>query len=132
MRTDMLKPEILPRTYTVQEKSTVTGYILDKTVHTVKPEYKDQKTPVVTASVSAKNEPVPYGGKGQKKMTESFNKKTMKFEPCTGEALSVGVYSAEDIGKLPKDTCVEILTTDAGHGEASTSVKLPLANTTFK
>lgn len=115
--------ELALGTYTVQEKSTVAGYILDKTVHTVKLEYKDQKTAVVTASVSAKNEPVPTAVK-VKKMTESFNKKTMKFEPCTGEGFVFGVYSAEDIGKLPKDTCVEILTTDA-KGEASTSVKLP-------
>ena len=60
-------------------------------------------------------------------MTEYFDYDELVFKPCAGEGFVFGLYTAESIGILPKDTLVEILTTDAD-GVAVTSVKLPFGD----
>lgn len=50
----------------------------------------------------------------------------LAFEPCVGEGFVFGLYSAESIGILPKDTLVEVFTTDAAGIAASTN--LPFGN----
>lgn len=112
-------------TYTVQEVSSVEGYIKDNTVHSVTLAYKDQNTPIVKATVSVKNDRIPASVKINK-MTERWNMDELAFEPCVGEGFVFGLYTAESIGILPKDTLVEVLTTDADGIAASTN--LPFGN----
>ena len=48
----------------------------------------------------------------------------MKFKPCVGKGFVFGLYTAETIGIMPKDTLVELLTTNE-EGVATSSVELP-------
>ncbi len=112
-------------TYTVQEVSAVEGYVADDTVHTVTLAYQDQNTPIVKENISVKNGRIPASVK-IKKMTERWNQDEFVFEPCAGEGFVFGLYTAESIGILPKDTLVELLTTDA-EGSAA-SAELPFGN----
>ncbi len=110
-------------TYTVQEKSAPTGYIVDDTVHTVTLAYKDQNTAVVTAALNADNE-LQTGSVKIRKMTEMFNYDKIDFYNALAEGYVFGLYTAENIGDVPADVLVEVLTTDA-QGIAQTSVSLP-------
>ena len=110
-------------TYTVQEKSAPTGYIVDGTVHTVMLAYKDQNTAVVTAILNADNE-LQTGGVKIRKMTEMFNYDKIDFYNALAEGYVFGFYTAENIGDVPADVLVEVLTTD-DEGIAQTSIQLP-------
>ena len=110
-------------TYTVQEKSAPTGYIVDDTVHTVTLAYKDQNTAVVTATLNADNE-LRTGSVKIRKMTEMFNYDKIDFYNALAEGYVFGLYTAEVIGDVPADVLVEVLTTD-DQGIAQTSVQLP-------
>lgn len=110
-------------TYTVQETATVTGYDLDASIYTVTLAYKDQNTPIVYAEVSATNKRIP-GSIKIKKTCEFFDTETMtfKFGPLAGAVF--GVYTAEAIKVIPKNTLVDILTTDE-NGVATSVTTLP-------
>ena len=110
-------------TYTVQETATVTGYDLDASIYTVTLAYKDQNTPIVYAEVSATNKRIP-GSIKIKKTCEFFDTETMTFKvgPLAGAVF--GVYTAETIKVIPKNTLVDILTTDE-NGVATSVTTLP-------
>ena len=110
-------------TYTVQETATVTGYDLDVSIYTVTLAYKDQNTPIVYAEVSATNKRIP-GSIKIKKTCEFFDTETMTFKvgPLAGAVF--GVYTAETIKVIPKNTLVDILTTDE-NGVATSVTTLP-------
>ena len=110
-------------TYTVQEIATVTGYDLDASIYTVTLAYKDQNTPIVYAEVSATNKRIP-GSIKIKKTCEFFDTETMTFKvgPLAGAVF--GVYTAETIKVIPKNTLVDILTTDE-NGVATSVTTLP-------
>jgi len=110
-------------TYTVQETKTPAGYELDPSVQTVTLAYKDQNTPIVYGEVTAINNRIPTSVKIVKK-TDHFNKQTMTFEAGPLEGAVFGLYTAEVIGVIPKNTLVDILTTDAS-GMAVSSATLP-------
>lgn len=110
-------------TYTVQEKSAPTGYIVDNAVHTVTLAYKDQNTAVVTATLNADNE-LRTGGVKIRKITEMFNYDKIDFYNALAEGYVFGLYTAEVIGDVPADVLVEVLTTD-DQGIAQTSMQLP-------
>ena len=110
-------------TYTVQETGAPTGYELDASIQTVTLAYKDQNTPIVYGEVTATNNRIPTSVKIVKK-TDHFNKQTMRFETGPLEGAVFGLYTAEAIGVIPKNTMVDILTTDAS-GMATSSATLP-------
>ena len=110
-------------TYTVQEKSAPTGYIVDDTIQTVTLAYKDQNTAVVTVTLNADNE-LQTGGVKIRKITEMFNYDKIDFYNALAEGYVFGLYTAEVIGDVPADVLVEVLTTD-DQGIAQTSVSLP-------
>ena len=110
-------------TYTVQETGAPAGYELDASIQTVTLTYKDQNTPIVYGEVTATNNRIPTSVKIVKK-TDHFNKQTMKFEAGPLEGVVFGLYTAEVIGVIPKNTMVDILTTDAS-GMATSSATLP-------
>ena len=110
-------------TYTVQETQAPAGYELDPSVQTVTLAYKDQNTPIVYGEVTAINNRIPTSVKIVKR-TDHFNKQTMKFEAGPLEGAVFGLYTAEAIGVIPKNTLVDILTTDAS-GMAVSSATLP-------
>lgn len=112
--------------YTVQEKDAPAAYIVDDTVHEVTLAYKDQNTPVVTVTVKADNE-LRTGGVKLMKYTEKFNADKLSFEKVLGSGYVFGLYTAEDIGDVPADVLVEVLTTDA-QGVAESKTKLPYGN----
>lgn len=112
--------------YKVQEISGIEGYEIDDTVYTVTLAYADQNTPIVKKTIEVENDRIETSVK-LKKMTEYFDYDELVFKPCAGEGFVFGLYTAESIGILPKDTLVEILTTDAD-GVAVTSVKLPFGD----
>ena len=119
--------EMLPLgKYTVQEKSAPVAYLVDDTVHEVTLAYKDQNTPVVTVTVKADNE-LRTGGVKLMKYTEKFNADKLSFEKVLGSGYVFGLYTAEDIGDVPADVLVEVLTTDA-QGVAESKTKLPYGN----
>ena len=119
--------EALPfGSYTVQEKSAPAAYIVDDTVHTVTLAYKDQTTPVVTATINADNE-LQTGGVKIRKITEMFNFEQIDFYNALAEGYVFGLYTAEAIGDVPTDVLVEVLTTD-DQGVAQTSALLPYGN----
>ena len=97
--------------------------MIDDSVRTVKLEYKDAYTPIVYGDVEVNNERIPTSIK-IKKMTDFFNTSTMKFEAKPLEGAIFGVYTAENISIIPKDTLVDLLTTGAD-GVAVTTSKLP-------
>ncbi len=85
--------------------------------------YKDQNTPIVYAEVSAANKRIP-GSIKIKKTCEFFDTETMTFKvgPLAGAVF--GVYTAETIKVIPKNTLVDILTTDE-NGVATSVTTLP-------
>ena len=107
--------------YTVQETAVPAGYTIDDSVRTVNLEYKDQYTPIVYGDVAVTNSRIPTSVK-IKKMTDFFNTSTMKFEEKPLEGAIFGLYAAENIGIIPKNTMVDLLTTGADGTATSTSV----------
>lgn len=107
--------------YTVQETAVPAGYTIDDSVRTVNLEYKDQYTPIVYGDVAVTNSRIPTSVK-IKKMTDFFNTSTMKFEEKPLEGAIFGLYTAENIGIIPKNTMVDLLTTGADGTATSTSV----------
>jgi len=110
-------------TYTVQETKAPTGYVKDATVHTVTMAHKDQHTPIIYGDVEAENT-VQTGSVKIRKMTERFNANEIDFYNALAEGYVFGLYTGQDIGDFPKDSLLEILTTDAS-GVAQSSVKYP-------
>ena len=110
-------------TYTVVEIEAPNGYIIDATPHTVTLSYQDQVTPVVSATVRVNNERRRAMLK-LKKQSEEYDSETHEFKPIPGIGFTFGLYTAERIGKLPKDALVEVLITDS-RGVAQTSADLP-------
>ena len=122
--TGVAETPLLPfGTYTVQEAATVTGYDLDASIYTVTIAYKDQNTPIVYAEVSANNKRIP-GSVKIKKTCEFFDTETMTFKvgPLAGAVF--GLYTAENISVIPKNTLVDLLTTDE-NGVATSATTLP-------
>lgn len=117
-------------TYTVRETSTVTGYILNDTVHNVTLSYKNQTTPVITHTISVENFR-QQTSVSMKKLTEAWNDTTLKFDVVNGEGFVFGLYTAEEIGVIPKGVLVDVLTTDK-NGVAKTNVGLPFGNYVLK
>lgn len=116
-------PSLPLGSYTVQEKSAPTGYIVDDAIHDVTLAYKDQNTALVTATISADNE-LQIGKVKIRKITEMFNYDAIDFYNALAEDYVFGLYTNETIGDVPKDALIEILTTD-DQGIAETSVQLP-------
>lgn len=112
--------------YTVQEKSAPAAYAVDETIHDVTLAYKDQNTPVVTATVKEDNE-LRTGGIKIRKLTEDFDPEKLNFYNKLAEGYVFGLYTAEHIGDVPADVLLEVLTTD-DQGVAQTSVALPYGN----
>ena len=112
--------------YTVQEKSTPAAYVVDETIHEMTLAYKDQNTPVVTATVKEDNE-LRTGGIKIRKLTEDFDPEKLNFYNKLAEGYVFGLYTAEDIGDVPADVLLEVLTTD-DQGVAQTSISLPYGN----
>lgn len=110
-------------TYTVQETKTVTGYDLDPSIYTVTLAYKDQNTPIVYAEQSISNKRIP-GSVKIKKTCEFFDTTTMTFKKGPLEGAVFGVYTAETIKMIPKNTLVSLLTTDKD-GIATSETTLP-------
>ena len=119
--------EMLPLgKYTVQEKSAPAAYAVDETIHDVTLAYKDQNTPVVTATVKEDNE-LRTGGIKIRKLTEDFDPEKLNFYNKLAEGYVFGLYTAETIGDVPADVLVEVLTTDS-HGVSESKAKLPYGN----
>ena len=112
--------------YTVQEKSAPAAYAVDETIHDVTLAYKDQNTPVVTATVKEDNE-LRTGGIKIRKLTEDFDPEKLNFYNKLAEGYVFGLYTAEHIGEVPADVLLEVLTTD-DQGVAQASVALPYGN----
>ena len=110
--------------YSVQEKSTKSGFVLDKTVHEVTLSYKDQTTAIVTQTVSAENQR-QKGAISLKKLSEQFNESDCTFEQINGEGFVIGLYTKSTVGTIPANALVDILITDED-GNAQTSADLPL------
>ena len=110
-------------TYTVVEVEAPNGYIIDAAPHTVTLSYQDQVTPVVSATVRVNNERRRAMLK-LKKQSEEYDSETHEFKPIAGAGFTFGLYTAEKIGRLPKDALVEVLITD-NRGVAQTSADLP-------
>ena len=109
--------------YTVQEKSAPAAYVVDETIHEVTLAYKDQNTPVVTATVKEDNE-LRTGGIKIRKLTQDFDLEKLNFYNKLAEGYVFGLYTAEHIGDVPADVLLEVLTTD-DQGVAQTYVPLP-------
>lgn len=116
--------------YTVVEKSTVKGYLLDTTVHKVSLKYKNQTTPVVSASINVENVR-QKASVSMKKLTEKWNPETLKFDTVNGKGFVFGLFTAEEIGVIPKGVMVDVLTTNE-YGVATTKVELPFGNYILK
>lgn len=112
--------------YTVQEKSAPAAYAVDETIHDVTLAYKDQNTPVVTATVKEDNE-LRTGGIKIRKLTEDFDPEKLNFYNKLADGYVFGLYTAEHIGDVPADVLLEVLTTD-DQGVAQTSISLPYGN----
>lgn len=109
--------------YSVVEIKAPDGYLIDSTYYPVTLSYQDGDTPVVVETVEV------FDGRQHaslklRKMTEQWNGKTFQFEPVSGSGFVFGLYTAEAIGILPKDTLVEVLITN-DRGTASTKNDLP-------
>lgn len=109
--------------YTVQETAVPAGYTIDDSIRTVTLAYKDAYTPIVYGDVSVTNNRIATSVK-IKKMTDFFNTSTMQFEAKPLEGAIFGLYTAESISTIPKNTLVDLLTTDA-NGVATSTSKLP-------
>ena len=112
--------------YTVQEKSAPAAYIVDDTVHEVTLAYKDQNTPVVTVTVKADNE-LRTGGIKIRKLTQDFDPEKLNFYNKLAEGYVFGLYTAENLGDIPADVLVEVLTTD-NQGIAESKANFPYGN----
>ena len=112
--------------YTVQEKSAPAAYVVDETIHEVTLAYKDQNTPIVTATVKEDNV-LRTGGIKIRKLTQDFDPEKLNFYNKLAEGYVFGLYTAEDIGDVPADVLLEVLTTD-DQGVAQASVALPYGN----
>ena len=110
-------------TYTVQETKEPTGYVKDTTVHTVTMAHKDQHTPIIYGDIEAENA-IQTGSVKIRKMTEVFNTETIDFYNALAEGYVFGLYTGADIGDVPKDVLLEVLTTDAS-GVAESANKYP-------
>ena len=110
-------------TYTIQETKTVAGYDLDPSIYTVTLAYKDQNTPIVYAEQAISNKRIP-GSVKIKKVCEFFDTETMTFKTSPLEGAVFGVYTAETIKMIPKNTLVSLLTTDKD-GIATSDTTLP-------
>ena len=108
--------------YTVQETAVPAGYVIDDSVRTVNLEYKNQNTPIVYGDVEVTNNRIPTSVE-IKKMTDFFNKQTMEFEAKPFEGAIFGLYTAENIGIIPKNTMVDLTT--GADGTATSTSKLP-------
>ena len=109
--------------YSVVEIKAPDGYLIDSTYYPVTIGYQDGDTPVVVETVEAFNDRQHVSLK-LRKMTEEWNDKTFTFDPVSGANFVFGLYTAEAIGILPKDTLVEVLITN-DRGTASTKNDLP-------
>lgn len=109
--------------YTVQEVSAPAGYVLDSSVKTVNLAYKDANTPIVYGNVEATNARINTSVK-IKKMTDFFDTDTMEFRSGPLSDAVFGLYTSENIGVIPKNTLVDILTTN-DNGVAISSATLP-------
>jgi len=112
--------------YTVQEKSAPAAYAVDETIHEVTFAYKDQNTPVVTATVKEDNE-LRTGGIKIRKLTQDFDPEKLNFYNKLAEGYVFGLYTAENLGDIPADVLVEVLTTD-NQGIAESKAKFPYGN----
>ena len=110
-------------TYTIQETKTVAGYDLDPSIYTITLAYKDQNTPIVYAEQSINNKRIP-GSVKIKKTCEFFDTKTMTFKTGPLEGAVFGLYTAETVKMIPKNTLVSLLTTDKD-GIATSDTTLP-------
>ena len=88
--------------------------------------YKDQNTPIVTATVKEDNV-LRTGGIKIRKLTQDFDPEKLNFYNKLAEGYVFGLYTAEDIGDVPADVLLEVLTTD-DQGVAQASVALPYGN----
>ena len=119
--------ELLPLgSYTVQEKSAPAAYVVDETIHEVTLAYKDQNTPVVTVTVKEDNE-LRTGGIKIRKLTQDFDPEKLNFYNKLAEGYVFGLYTAENLGDIPADVLVEVLTTD-NQGIAESKAKFPYGN----
>ena len=109
--------------YTIQETKTVAGYDLDPSIYTITLAYKDQNTPIVYAEQSINNKRIP-GSVKIKKVCEFFDTKTMTFKTGPLEGAVFGLYTAETVKMIPKNTLVSLLTTDKD-GIATSDTTLP-------
>ena len=112
--------------YTVQEKSAPAAYAVDETIHEVTFAYNDQNTPVVTATVKEDNE-LRTGGIKIRKLTQDFDPEKLNFYNKLAEGYVFGLYTAENLGDIPADVLVEVLTTD-NQGIAESKAKFPYGN----
>ena len=110
-------------TYTIQETKTVAGYDLDPSIYTITLAYKDQNTPIVYAEQSINNKRIP-GSVKIKKVCEFFDTKAMTFKTGPLEGAVFGLYTAETVKMIPKNTLVSLLTTDKD-GIATSDTTLP-------
>ncbi len=110
-------------TYTIQETKTVAGYDLDPSIYTITLAYKDQNTPIIYAEQSINNKRIP-GSVKIKKVCEFFDTKTMTFKTGPLEGAVFGLYTAETVKMIPKNTLVSLLTTDKD-GIATSDTTLP-------
>ena len=110
-------------TYTIQETKTVAGYDLDPSIYTITLAYKDQNTPIVYAEQSINNKRIP-GSVKIKKVCEFFDTKTMTFKTGPLEGAVFGLYTAETVKMIPKNTLVSLLITDKD-GIATSDTTLP-------
>ncbi len=110
-------------TYAIQETKTVAGYDLDPSIYTITLAYKDQNTPIVYAEQSINNKRIP-GSVKIKKVCEFFDTKTMTFKTGPLEGAVFGLYTAETVKMIPKNTLVSLLTTDKD-GIATSDATLP-------
>lgn len=112
--------------YTVQEKSAPAAYAVDETIREVTLAYRDQNTPVVTATVKEDNE-LCTGGIKIRKLTQDFDPEKLNFYNKLAEGYVFGLYTAENLGDIPADVLVEVLTTDS-QGVSESKAKLPYGN----
>ena len=113
-------------TYTVTETSVPEGYEKDSETHTVTLRYQDEQTPIVRSTVEVTNSRTETSVK-LKKMTEFFDQETMEFVSGPLEGAVLGLFTAENIGMIPKNTMVDLLMTGSD-GTAESSSPLPVGN----
>ena len=80
----------------------------------------------MTVTVKEDNE-LRTGGIKIRKLTQDFDPEKLNFYNKLAEGYVFGLYTAEDIGDVPADVLLEVLTTD-DQGVAQASVALPYGN----